>query len=269
MRLEFEQGTPARGLSLQLNTFADLQEKGSALSECVKRARPLVERPFMRWADGRQLRFDQAFGYWIGMGGEDLNGNEITLDWSERNWDYFVHELAGGRLRTFRFLGHFNDGLGLPESEVGGFLVEVDLAGVEFEGAAHALVVTVGRPLLGAILDPRLESSWTQEAKQAALVLDAATGFLTIDHAGPRESPYEASIGRYWLTGRRQCRELLRGYYWGNFLWTWTHRAPRWYGANQARCALRSRRGPFDQARTLSLCAAQFEHRRLLRPRAS
>jgi hypothetical protein len=60
--------------------------------------------------------------------------------------------------------------------------------------------------------------AWVALGTLAAATVGCATGYVTLDYAGPHESPYERSIDRYWLDARRECDRLLRGYYWANFL---------------------------------------------------
>lgn len=217
MEIQFRPETPARSFSLQLNTFRNPREGEETFVDWAREARKLAEEPFLPWTRDRPFGFDKPFGYWIGLGGQDLRNETITLDWNEQNWDLLLGELKQGRLRNFRLLGRLQDGFRLPQDELGGILVEIDFAGLEYEDAATALVLSVGRPLFGTDLDHSTRMKWVELA-QKARDIDAVTGFLTVDHAGPYESPYEMSIDRYWLDGRRECRNWLRGYYWGNLL---------------------------------------------------
>jgi hypothetical protein len=95
--------------------------------------------------------------------------------------------------------------------------LEVELAGLEHEGAAHSVSFVAGRPLYGPVLESDQQQLLVAMAKRAALEFQACTGYITVDHAG-RESPYEYSIGRIVVWALRECAEFLRGYYWGNFL---------------------------------------------------
>jgi hypothetical protein len=218
MHDKHETRAQARRLCLHLNTFVDLRERGAALALWVEDARLLIEKAFRRWTDGRSFGFDTPCGYWIGIGGADVREEVTPLEWSEDNWHFLMNELSKGRLRTVRLLGHLNDSLALPRNDLGGVRVQVDLAGLEFEGAPSGLVMTAGRPLLGPVLEPDLQSEWISQGKRAAQDFEAATGFITIDYAGAYESPYEVRTRRYWLDGWKESHEWLRGYYWGNFL---------------------------------------------------
>jgi hypothetical protein len=141
----------------------------------------------------------------------DLRLEPVHEDSPER-WERALENVRAGRRQQLSLVMRQLDGHTLPP-----IMLEVELAGLEFEGAAHRVSFVAGRPLYGSRLSEEAQAVLVATAKEAAVRFQACTGYITLDYAS-RHSPYELSIGRREGDGLRECAQFVRGYYWGNFL---------------------------------------------------
>ncbi len=216
---------PPPPLYLEVDTFVDLGARGDAVADWVRFAHdtlfaPLhVEEPVARSNGAGASEWGPPRAWWSGITTESLrDGSTAVLPYGPSTLADADARLRGGDLRRLTIAVKVLDEQGYPANHLGGFHVGVDFAGAEFDGAASAVHAAASSKLLGERISSTAAAAWTAAAVEAARILDAATGYVTVDYAGPSESPYELRIGRYWLDGRREADRLLRGYFWRTFL---------------------------------------------------
>jgi hypothetical protein len=83
---------------------------------------------------------------------------------------------------------------------------------------AHRLWLHVTGDLFGGSVPRELQERFAAAVAGVASAAHAATGFVTYDHGGGDESPFELGTGRPPDAALRECDRVLRGYYWANIL---------------------------------------------------
>jgi hypothetical protein len=220
-----EEVVPSPALYLELNAFDATAQRADLVDWIDQSARQLVEPavhsallrdhaahsalPKTDWTAGESVLHR-------GVQAEAIDGDVVGEDWSEMLWAQLRHDFQEGKLKNLMHVVRFLGEDGYPDSFRGQADVRVTLASVEDNGAADVLAVLVSRSILGDEI-PAHEALWVDAFRSAAARFQASTGYLTIDYPS-WESPYEQSIGRWWLDALRECRSRLRGYYWGNLL---------------------------------------------------
>jgi hypothetical protein len=138
-------------------------------------------------------------------------------DYHEERWHRLLDRVRAGELLALSFVMYQLEADRQISHTLPPIRFEAELTGLEYEGAAHRVAFGAGRPLYGASLRAGDQELVARMAKRAAVELQAAYGYITVDYAG-LESPYELSISRTSFWGLKECAEFVRGYYWGNFL---------------------------------------------------
>lgn len=193
------------GVFFELDTFEPLHERGDGLADWLDEARRRLVEPLLPVVDPDRRTVTLA--EW----NLDLRLEPVHEDSPER-WERALENVRAGRRQQLSLVMRQLDGHTLPP-----IMLEVELAGLEFEGAAHRVSFVAGRPLYGSRLSEEAQAVLVATAKEAAVRFQACTGYITLDYAS-RHSPYELSIGRREGDGLRECAQFVRGYYWGNFL---------------------------------------------------
>jgi hypothetical protein len=198
------------GVFFELDTFVPLHERGDELADWLDDARRRLFDPLLSVVDpGRRT---VSLGEW----NQDLRLEPVHEDNPER-WERALENARAGRRQQLSLVMYQLDAEGTMVHTLPPIKLEAELAGLEFEGAAHRLSFVAGRPLYGSRLSEEAQAVLVATAKEAAVRFQACTGYITLDYAS-RHSPYELSIGRREGDGLRECAQFVRGYYWGNFL---------------------------------------------------
>ncbi len=196
---------------LEINTYTNLQERGKMVADWIEAAYWQIIVPLLGHLQRRSVE-----RYWIGLAAWSLRGAFPRLyRFHRENWEHLLNEIRAGQLKQFSLIYKVLDEEGYPSLD--SCTLQVHYLGLDFSGVAHRLVVNISRSLYGPSFTREVQQQWVDVAKQAAVVLEAVTGYITVDHAGEM-SPYEISIALNPLEAGRQLRRRLRGYYWGNFL---------------------------------------------------
>jgi hypothetical protein len=220
-----EEAVPSPALYLELNVFdaaTRRAELASWIDASVRRlVEPAVHRALLKGhAPHKALpKTDWTAGESVlhrGVQAEAIDRDVVGEDWSETAWARRRHDFQEGKLKSLMHVVRFLGEDGYPDSFRGQAYVHVTLASVEDNGVADVLAVLVSRSIYGDEV-PEHQALWVDAFRSSAARFQASMGYLTIDYPS-WESPYEQSIGRWWLDGLRECQSLLRGYYWGNVL---------------------------------------------------
>jgi hypothetical protein len=201
---------PDPGVFFELNTFEPLEERGDEVADWLEQARRRLVDPLLAVVDPGRRRVILA------ESNRDLRIEAVQED-SPETWERALENVRAGRRQELSLTMSQLDAEGTSVQRLPPIRLVAELAGLEFEGAAHRLFFVAGRPLYGSRLTEETQAVLLATAKEAAVRFEACTGYVTLDYAG-RYSPYELSIGRRFVDGLRECGEFVRGYYWGNFL---------------------------------------------------
>jgi hypothetical protein len=195
------------GVFFELDTFEPLHERGDELANWLEDARRRLVDPLLAVVDPsrRHLTLTEI--------NRDLRIEAVQDDNPER-WERALEAVRAGRRPELSLTMYQLDPKGASGEPLPPIKLEVELAGLEFEGAAHRLSFVAGRPLYGSRLSDEVQATLVAMAKEAAVRFQACTGYITLDYAS-RHSPYELSIRRKESDGLRECAQFLRGYYWG------------------------------------------------------
>jgi hypothetical protein len=220
-----EEAIPSPALYLELNVFDAAARRADLVDWIDESVRQLVEPAVHNallkgHAPHRALpKTDWTAGESVlhrGVQAEAIDGDVVGEDWSQMLWAQLRDDFKEGKLKNLMHVVRFLGEDGYPDSFRGEASVHVTLASVEGSSVADVLAVLVSRSIYGDEI-PAHEAFWVDAFRSSAARFQAATGYLTIGYPS-WESPYEQSIGRWWLDGLRECRSRLRGYYWGNLL---------------------------------------------------
>jgi hypothetical protein len=220
-----EEVVPSPALYLELNVFeaaSRRRELADWVDESVRQlVEPAVHNALLKGhAPHKRLpKTDWTAGDSVlhrGAQAEALEGDVVGEDWSEVFWAQLRHDFQDGKLKNLRYEVRFLGEDGYPDFGRGEAYVHAMLPSVEDSSVADVLAVLVSSSIYGDDI-PAHQALWVDAFRSSAARFQASTGYLTIDYPS-WESPYEQSIGRWWLDGLRECRSRLRGYYWGNLL---------------------------------------------------
>lgn len=126
------------GVLFELDTFEPLHERGDELADWLDEARRRLVDPLLSVVDpGRRT---VTLGEW----NLDLRLEPVHEDSPER-WERALENVRAGRRQELSLVMRQLDGATLPP-----IMLEVELAGLEFEGAAHRLSFVAGRPCTAA-----------------------------------------------------------------------------------------------------------------------
>jgi hypothetical protein len=172
-------------LLVEIDTFAPLAERRELSVAWAQRLRKELDELV---GDAREGELDLVFA----------DGRDRSSSYTQRSWKRAIDDLASGSLT---YLALQLDG--------GGF--ELEAAPVGHPGAARRLTFRVPH---GADAQKRV----AELAKELAVAVEAATGYVTLDRPAGLASPFERAISADPLEARLHARELVLGYFWGTFL---------------------------------------------------
>jgi hypothetical protein len=176
-------------LCCEVDTFSSLGERRELVQGWAERLRSELER----LVGARDGELDLVW----------TSGRDRSIDLSGRSWKRALSDLGDEALAY----------LGLQLGRGGGFEIETTPIGPP--DAARSVTFRVP-PDAGSIAE--LQALVVALAKELALAVDAATGYITLDRVTAPASPYERAVGADASETRRRARERVRGYFWGMFL---------------------------------------------------
>jgi hypothetical protein len=214
-------------LFMEIDTF-DLRHLTQELADWVDEVRNAIFLPLLaqlefptngEGATTGGTAWGQPNTLLVRLVGDPAGGaSTAEYEYSEKNWSLLLRRLGTGALENFALEGHVLDERGAPRQLAPSLQLQVEL-NTEYPGAASQLFIAASREFYGSRLQLEVQNRWVRIAQEAATSFHAAYGYISLDYASPTETPYERSKGRFYnVAGLRECRERLRGSYWGNLL---------------------------------------------------
>lgn len=200
-------------LIAEVNTFSPPAELAEALAPWAARLREELVEPFWEtWPTDRRYGHVDIIP-WAGASSQEH-------PYSARAWTRAAERFARGELSYLGITAAFGEDADAAADELGDrntVAFAFDLGGEEM-GHAHRVWFHVTGDLLDGAVPRELQERFLAMVAGLARAADAATGFITYDHGGGDESPFELGTGRPPEVALRECEHILRGYYWANIL---------------------------------------------------
>ena len=131
---------------------------------------------------------------------------------TDRAWGIALRKVNEGQVGEFDLIASRAESGAIWEDVGIGFRLAGDKA------KAHTFGAYVRLSAYGQAFQREIRDGLIGFAKETARWFSAAYGFISLNDVGLDETPYEGEMERIGDEGLRECRELARGYFWGNFL---------------------------------------------------